>query len=257
MKKKFGQNFLRNDSIIKKIITIAEIDENSTVYEIGPGDGALTKEIINKNPKKFLAVEIDLSLKEHLSKLLVKKQHNILFVDALQFDEPSYFTSDTIVIGNLPYNISLKLLIKWIYQYPEKPWFKKMILMFQKEVAERIVSDENSKKYGRITLITSSLFRVSKVLDICKNDFFPVPKVDSALLLFEPLQKPHLNLKNIKKLEFLSNNLFSSRRKKLKNKIKSLYDAETIEKNNLKNYFDLRAENLDRDTFFSLVKLLK
>ena len=94
-------------------------------------------------------------------------------------------------------------------------------------------------------------------MDVCKNDFFPVPKVDSALLLFEPLQKPHLNLKNIKKLEFLSNNLFSSRRKKLKNKIESLYDAETIEKNNLKNYFDLRAENLDRDTFFSLVKLLK
>ena len=116
MKKKFGQNFLRNDSIIKKIITIAEIDENSTVYEIGPGDGALTKEIINKNPKKFLAVEIDLSLKEQLNKLLVKKQHNILFVDALKFDEPSHFTSDTIVIGNLPYNISLKLLIKWIYQ---------------------------------------------------------------------------------------------------------------------------------------------
>ena len=257
MKKKFGQNFLRNKEIIDEIINVAEIDENSIVYEIGPGDGALTKEIIKKNPKKFLSVEIDLSLKDQLSSLFIKKEHAIIFTDALKFDETSHFVGDAVVIGNLPYNISLKLLIKWIYQHATKPWFKKMILMFQKEVAERIISDENSKKYGRITLITSSLFRVSKILDVCKNDFFPVPKVDSALLLFEPLQKPHLNLKNIKKLEFLSNNLFSSRRKKLKNKIESLYDAETIEKNNLKNYFDLRAENLDRDTFFSLVKLLK
>ena len=257
MKKKFGQNFLRNKEIIDEIINVAEIDENSIVYEIGPGDGALTKEIIKKNPKKFLSVEIDLSLKDQLSSLFIKKEHAIIFTDALKFDETSHFVGDAVVIGNLPYNISLKLLIKWIYQHATKPWFKKMILMFQKEVAERIISDENSKKYGRITLITSSLFRVSKILDVCKNDFFPVPKVDSALLLFEPLQKPHLNLKNIKKLEFLSNNLFSSRRKKLKNKIESLYDAETIEKNNLKNYFDLRAENLDRDNFFSLVKLLK
>jgi 16S rRNA (adenine1518-N6/adenine1519-N6)-dimethyltransferase len=257
MKKKFGQNFLRNKEIIDEIINTAEIDENSIVYEIGPGDGALTKEIINKNPKKFLSVEIDLSLKDQLSSLFVKKEHSLIFTDALKFDETSHFISDTIVIGNLPYNISLKLLIKWIYQYATKPWFKKMILMFQKEVAERIVSDENSKKYGRITLITSSLFKVSKVLDINKNNFLPIPKVDSILLQFEPLNKPYLDLKNIKKLEFLSNNLFSSRRKKLKNKIELLFDSETIEKNNLKNYFNLRAENLDRNTFFTLARLLK
>ncbi len=257
MKKKFGQNFLRNKEIIDEIINIAEINENSIVYEIGPGDGALTKEIINKNPKKFLAIEIDLSLKDQLSNLFVKKEHSILFTDALKFDETSYFTSNVTVVGNLPYNISLKLLIKWIYQYATKPWFKKMILMFQKEVAERIVSDENSKKYGRITLITSCLFKVSKVLDISKDNFLPIPKVDSILMQFEPLKKPHLDFKNIKKLEFLSNNLFSSRRKKLKNKIELLFDSETIEKNNLKNYFDLRAENLDRDSFFTLARLLK
>ena len=257
MKKKFGQNFLRNKEIINEIINIAEIDENSIIYEIGPGDGALTKEIINKNPKKFLSVEIDLSLKDQLNSLFVKKEHTLLFTDALKFDETAHFVGDAIVIGNLPYNISLKLLIKWIYQYATKPWFKKMILMFQKEVAERIVSDENSKKYGRITLITSSLFKVSKVLDINKDNFLPIPKVDSILLQFEPLNKPHLDLKNIKKLEFLSNNLFSSRRKKLKNKIELLFDSETIEKNNLKNYFNLRAENLDRNTFFTLARLLK
>ena len=257
MKKKFGQNFLRNKEIINEIINIAEIDENSIVDEIGPGDGALTKEIIKKNPKKFLSVEIDLSLKDQLSSLFIKKEHAIIFTDALKFDETSHFVGDAVVIGNLPYNISLKLLIKWIYQHATKPWFKKMILMFQKEVAERIISDENSKKYGRITLITSCLFKVTKVLDISKDNFLPIPKVDSILLHFEPLNKPHLDLKNIKKLEFLSNNLFSSRRKKLKNKIELLFDIETIEKNNLKNYFNLRAENLDRNTFFTLARLLK
>ena len=257
MKKKFGQNFLTNITIIDQIITAAQIDENSIVYEVGPGDGSLTKEIIKKNPKKFLAIEIDLSLKNKLTTLFAKKGHVILFVDALKFDETDHFVNDAIIIGNLPYNISLKLLIKWIFQYASKPWFNKMILMFQKEVGERIVSDENSKKYGRITLLASSLFKVSKVLDVSKDNFFPVPKVDSVVLQFEPLNQARLNLKDIKKLEFLSNNLFSSRRKKLKNKIESLFDIETIENNNLKKYFDLRAENLDREAFYTLTRLLK
>ena len=116
---------------------------------------------------------------------------------------------------------------------------------------------KTQKKYGRITLLASSLFKVSKVLDVSKDNFFPVPKVDSVVLQFEPLNQARLNLKDIKKLEFLSNNLFSSRRKKLKNKIESLFDIKTIENNNLKKYFDLRAENLDREAFYTLTRLLK
>lgn len=256
MKKKFGQNFLKNQQIINKIIKVSEISTESTVYEIGPGDGALTREIIKINPKKFIAVEIDIELKDRLDILFKNKRHQIIFADALKLEETDYFADKTIVIGNLPYNISIQLLIKWIHQYYKKKWIKTMILMFQKEVAERIISNENSKKYGRITLLASALFKVSPLIDINKNDFFPIPKVDSTLLKFEPLETPHLNANQISKLEFLSNQLFSSRRKKLKNKIEALFDSQIIKKNNLGQYYDLRAENLSKDIFFSLAKLL-
>jgi len=257
MKKKFGQNFLKNQQIIDEIIKVSEIDAESTVYEIGPGDGALTREIIKKNPRKFIAVEIDNELKNRLEILFQKREHLIIFADALKLEETSYFTEKTIVIGNLPYNISIQLLIKWIHQYSKNQWIKTMILMFQKEVAERIISNENSKKYGRITLLVSALFKVSSVIEIDKNNFFPIPKVDSILLKFDPLEKPHLNIDQITKLEFLSNQLFSSRRKKLKNKIEMLFSSEIIKKYELEQYYDLRAENLSKDIFFSLAKLLK
>ena len=256
MKKKFGQNFLKNQQIINEIINFCEISKESSVYEIGPGDGALTREVIKINPKKFIAVEIDIGLKDRLDILFNNKRQQIIYADALKFEETSYFTDKTIVIGNLPYNISIQLLIKWIHQYSKKKWIKTMILMFQKEVAERIISDQNSKKYGRITLLASALFNISFLMNINKKDFFPIPKVDSTLLKFEPLETPHLDEEQIYKLEFLSNQLFSSRRKKLKNKIETLFNPQIIKKNNLEQYYDLIAENLSRDIFFSLAKLL-
>ena len=131
-----------------------------------------------------------------------------------------------------------------------------MVLMFQKEVAERLISLENSKKYGRITLLTSSIFEVKKIIDINKKDFYPSPKVVSVLLSFRPLKKPNFNLTNIHKLEYLTKTLFSNRRKKIKNKIVKIFDQTIIDKYNLKQYYDLRAENIDKNTFFFLAKLI-
>jgi 16S rRNA (adenine1518-N6/adenine1519-N6)-dimethyltransferase len=169
----------------------------------------------------------------------------------------SVFSKNATIISNLPYNISLKLLLKWIYQYITNPWFDQMILMFQREVGERILSEENSKKYGRISLIVSAFFQSSKILDINKEDFFPVPKVDSVMIRFTPLKNTTINNKNIHKLELLSKTLFANRRKKLKNKIRQLFDEKTIESNKLDQYFDLRAENISKENFYQLVKLLK
>ena len=256
MKKKFGQNFLKNQIIVNSIINSSKINEKSIVYEVGPGDGSLTKKIIEKNPKEFLAIEIDTSLKEKLEKLFIKKNHKLIFGDALKFNENNYFKENAIIIGNLPYNISLKLLTKWIFQYLSNSWFNEMVLMFQKEVAERLTSLENSKKYGRITLLTSSIFEVKKIIDINKKDFYPSPKVDSVLLSFRPLKKPNFNLTNIHKLEYLTKTLFSNRRKKIKNKIVKIYDQTIIDKYNLRQYYDLRAENIDKNTFFFLAKLI-
>ena len=257
MKKKFGQNFLNNQAIIDEIITSANITADSMIYEVGPGDGCLSREIVKINPKKYLAIEIDKGLIQKLDSVFVKKEHSIINQDALQFDETSVFSKNVTIISNLPYNISLKLLLKWIYQYTTNPWFDQMILMFQKEVGERILSEENSKKYGRISLIVSALFQCSRILDVNKKDFFPVPKVDSVMIKFTPLKKTIINNKNIHKLELLSKTLFSNRRKKLKNKIKQLFDERIIEANKLDQYFDLRAENISKENFYQLAKLLK
>lgn len=256
MKKSLGQNFLKDYSIVNEIIKSSKINDNSIIYEVGPGNGVLSKEIIKLNPKKYLAVEIDSLLIPRLKDLFNKDQYKIINEDALKFDEKSFFTKNATIISNLPYNISVKLLLKWIFQYSHKPWFDRMVLMFQKEVGERILSNENSKKYGRISIIASAFFNISKILDVDKKFFFPSPKVDSVVIEFTSRKINKIDSKSISALEILSRILFSNRRKKLKNKIKKLFDEKTIRKFKLDKYFDLRVENLNKETFYFLAKLL-
>ena len=260
MKKKYGQNFLTNQSIVKEIIQAAEIKNSDEILEIGPGDGILTKEIINKNPKKFIAIEIDKSLKINLETLFKKKtnhKYEMLFKDALQFDETSKFNNDFKIISNLPYNVSLPLLIKWIKQLNKYPVAKKMILMFQKEVAERILAKINSKKYGRLSILSSVYYDIKKVIDVDKKNFFPIPKVNSSVLVFDLLKKPMLDISNIENLQKITLILFNNRRKKLKKKLQKIFSNEIINKNFLEELFDLRAENLTPNIYCKLALLLK
>ena len=207
MKKKFGQNFLVNQTVVKKIIEASNINSNDNILEIGPGDGALTKEIIKKKPNTFIAVEIDRSLMSTLQVLFNKKKNNyeLILADALKFDESSKFSNNFKIISNLPYNISLPLLIKWIDQLKKIPFANKMILMFQKEVAERILANKDSKKYGRISVLCSSFYDIKKIVDVDKKDFFPIPKVNSVVLSFDPLKKFKIDIDHI---EFLKNTIF-------------------------------------------------
>ena len=260
MKKKYGQNFLINKSIVKKIIDISNINLTDEVLEIGPGDGVLTKQILNKNPKKFISIEIDTSLKNKLNILFNKKKNDkyeLIFTDALKFDESSKFSENFIIISNLPYNISLPLLIKWTYQIKKIPFAKKMILMFQKEVAERILANINSKKYGRISILTSSFYNVKKIINIDKKDFFPIPKVNSTVLLFNLKHETKIDVNDISFLTKITFELFNNRRKKLKKKIQTLFSNDTIKYNQLDALYDLRAENLNVDMFCKLALLLK
>ena len=257
MKKKYGQNFLINNDVINTIINVSKITNESEILEIGPGNGALTKEIINKNPKKFIAVEIDSDLKKNLENYFEKSNHQLIINDSIKFKEEENFTKKFSVISNLPYNISLALLIKWIYQINFRIHPKKMVLMFQKEVAERILANPNTKKYGRITLLVSAFYKVKKILDVDKTNFFPIPKVNSTILLFEELRKKQINFNQIKFLEKISFELFSNRRKQLKKKIQNLFSEATIEKNSLDIYFPLRAENLSKKIVYKLTSLLK
>jgi 16S rRNA (adenine1518-N6/adenine1519-N6)-dimethyltransferase len=127
-----------------------------------------------------------------------------------------------------------------------------MVLMFQKELAERIISKENTKKYGRISLLSQAYFNVKKELIVKKAEFTPVPKVDAIVLKFTPLERKKIKVSNIKNLEKLSNFFFNDRRKKNKKKIKSLFSDEQIIKNKYEKYFDLRPENLNKEIFYEM-----
>ena len=156
-KKKLGQNFLTNKEIIKKIAEIGNINKNTNIIEIGPGSGNLTEELIKKNPKKIYAIEFDKDLTNFLEQIKNSyKNFNYTISDALTFDEKSIFKKNSIIFGNLPYNISLKLLIKWIYSDPWPPFYNQMILMVQKEGAERRSAKSNTKKDGRIAIRTNA-----------------------------------------------------------------------------------------------------
>ena len=186
-KKSLGQNFLVDQNILKKIIGLISI-EGKNIIEIGPGTGNLTSLILNEKPTKFVVVEKD----NYLAKILKEKFKNKLTVinsDILNIDETSLLNTKVTVFGNLPYNISTEILSKWIINLKNTFWFDHLILMFQKEVAERIVAKFNTREYGRLSILTNWKLKVEKICDVKPEAFFPKPKIDSSLLLFTPKKK--------------------------------------------------------------------
>ena len=129
--------------------------------------------------------------------------------------------------------------------------------MFQKEVADRILSEHNSKKYSRISILVSAFYNVKKITDVCKKDFFPIPKVNSTVLYFDKLKTNRIEFNDIKYLEKITNHLFANRRKKIKKKIQNIFSSDIIKKNSLKDIFDLRAENVEKKKIFELALLIK
>ena len=184
-KKSLGQNFLIDQNIINKIVNLANI-ENQEILEVGPGTGNLTNEILKKNPKKIYLVEKDNDLSKQLNDKFDKKI-TLFNDDILNFNEQSLSRNPIIVFGNLPYNISTEILCKWILNLKsEFCWFNQLILMFQKEVADRIVSDFNTRNYGRLAILTNWRLKAKKIFDIGPECFSPRPKIDSSVISFEP-----------------------------------------------------------------------
>ena len=251
-KKSLGQNFLIDKNIIKKIIDIGNISSNDSILEVGPGTGNLTEYIINKKPKKIFVIEKDEILVKDLHNKFGKKL-NILKGDILKQDQSILSDEKLIVFGNLPYNISSQILCKWIIDINKNLWYKKLILMFQKEVADRIIAESNSKNYSRISIITNWGLNVKKEFDLNPKCFKPSPKVESTLLSFTP-KKNIFFLKNPKNLEKITRIFFSQRRKMIKKPLKQIFKDESIIKNNLKIDLNLRPENLDPHTYFIITK---
>ena len=186
-KKSLGQNFLIDNNILNKIIKLAEI-ENADVVEIGPGTGNLTKKIIEQKPKKLILIEKDQTLSGNLKKNF--KRHNSIKIfneDILKFDLEKYINTNSIIVGNLPYNISSQILVKLIKFERWLPKYKKLILMFQKEVADKILAKYNTSNYGRLSVLRASRLKVTSNFNVSPNSFWPVPKVKSTVVVFEPI----------------------------------------------------------------------
>ena len=251
-KKSLGQNFLIDETVIDKIVETTSIN-NKNVIEIGPGTGNLTKAILKKNPKKFFVVEKDNNL-SILLKENFKDQIIIINEDILQVNERNLLEEKLIVFGNLPYNISTEILCKWIVNLKNRDfWFDELILMFQKEVAERIIAKFNTSNYGRLTILANWKLNVKKICDIYPESFSPRPKIDSTLLHFTP-KEDFFEIKDPKNLEIVTRIFFSHRRKMLKKPFNLIFNNNQNILNKLKIDLNLRPQNLDLNTYYNLTK---
>jgi len=251
-KKSLGQNFLTDRNILEKIISVTKIEKKS-ILEVGPGTGNLTSYILKNNPKKIFLIEKD----EHLVSFLkdeFKDKVTIINNDILSIDEKKLSEEKLTVFGNLPYNISTEILCKWILNLDDNFfWFDCLILMFQKEVADRIISDFNSTKYGRLSILSQWKLNVMKICDIKPNSFYPKPKVDSSLLYFKP-KKKYYSFKNPKNLEFVTRIFFNQRRKMLKKPFNQIFNGKLGITKKLKIDLNLRPQNLDQETYYKITK---
>ena len=250
-KKSLGQNFLIDREVLEKIVSITDIT-NKEVLEIGPGSGNLTTYILKKKPKKLYVVEKD----DDLAILLKEKfdtEIKIINDDILKVSESTISDQKLSVFGNLPYNISTEILSKWILNIGSNFWFDSLVLMFQKEVADRIISEFNNSNYGRLSILSSWKLNVKKILDIKPQSFSPRPKIDSSLLLFTPKEN-FFKLNDPKNLEKITRIFFSQRRKMLKKPFNQVFDngKEIAEKFGID--LNLRPQNLEPEVYFKLVK---
>ncbi len=252
-KKSLGQNFLNDSNLLKKIVDIGKISKEDTILEIGPGTGNLTNELIKKKPKNLFVVEKD----NNLSKFLHKKfgnQIKIVNKDILTCYKDFNYEKPIKVFGNLPYNISTKILTSFIKIENLNKKFKKFIFIFQKEVADRIIAEENSKNYGRLSILTSWKLSGQKILDIDPKYFSPKPKVWSSIILLEPKIKIE-NLKKTKNLEHITNIFFNQRRKMIRKPMKQLFSNYEDVAENLNLDLNLRPQNISIEKYLEICKI--
>ena len=248
-KKSLGQNFLVDKNIINKIINTISIADTE-ILEVGPGTGNLTKEILKKNPSKMYLIEKDTLLAESLTEI-VDERVKIFNKDILKFDENSLSKNKIKVFGNLPYNISTEILSNWITNLKEECWFTDLVLMFQKEVADRIIAKYNTSAYGRLSILANWRLNINKICDISPESFSPRPKIQSTLIHFTP-KKKFVEIKDPINLEKITRIFFSNRRKMLKKPFNQIFNGKTDLINKFNLNLNLRPQNLDFDTYYKL-----
>ena len=244
-----GQNFLIDKNILEKIINATKV-QDKIILEIGPGTGNLTSYILKRNPKKFFVIEKDNELANNLNDKF-KNQISIINEDVLQVDETNLFKDKVTVFGNLPYNISTEILSKWIINLKDKFWFECLVLMFQKEVADRIIAEFNTSNYGRLSIISNWKLNIKKICDIGPEAFSPKPNINSSLLIFHP-KKNFIKINNPKNLEKITRIFFNQRRKMLKKPFNQLFNGDQKIADKLKIDLNLRPQNINLETYYKL-----
>ena len=250
-KKSLGQNFLIDQRILNKIVDLVNL-QNKAVLEIGPGTGNLTYHILKKKPKKLIVIEKDNNLAFNLQNKF-SEQINIINKDVLEINELLLCNEKLTVFGNLPYNVSTEILSKWVTSIKNEFWFDNLILMFQKEVADRIIAKYNSANYGRLSILSNWKLNIEKIMDVNPESFSPKPKIKSTILLFAPKNDFH-DIKDPKNLETITRIFFSHRRKMLKKPFNQIFngDQKILEKFNFN--LNMRPQNLDYDTYYLLAQ---
>ena len=250
-KKSLGQNFLIDKEVLRLIVNLTSI-EGKTILEIGPGTGNLTSLILEKKPKEFCVIEKDNELAKKLTEAY-KNKIKVINEDVLKVEENILFSEKIKVFGNLPYNISTEILSKWIINLKDYFWFDCLILMFQKEVADRIIAKYNSSNYGRLSILSNWKLNIKKICDIKPVSFYPRPKIDSSLLIFTP-KNNYYPIKDVRNLEKITRIFFNQRRKMLKKPFNQIFNGDKKIINKLKINLNLRPQNLDLETYYKLTK---
>lgn len=256
--KALGQNFLLDSNITEKIVRLSLNSQNIkdfsgfNMIEVGPGPGGLTRAVLGQNPQSLTVIEMDSRCIRIMQDLKNETNcpMNIINGDALAFNPAEETPAPRQIISNLPYNVSVPLLMKWLPQISE---YSALTLMFQKEVAERIMAPTRCKDYGRVSVIAQLTCTIEKLMDLNPECFTPAPKIWSSVLLFRPLADP-ISAEEIAKVEKITALAFGQRRKMLRQSLKSLPDiAEKFEK--LQIPPTARAEELTPQQFLSLSRL--
>ena len=220
-KKSLGQNFLLDLNLTSKIARYAGNLEQSDVLEIGPGPGGLTRSLLNEGARKVVAIEKDTRCIAALEEVQTQFTGKLKIVqgDALSTEVRQYLTHPVQIIANLPYNIGTELLVRWLNSTTWPSFWQSMTLMFQKEVANRIVASPGSKAYGRLSVMAQWRCNTKIAFNIPATAFTPPPKVESSIVHFEALKEPRFPAE-VNKLEFVVSKAFNQRRKMLRGALK-------------------------------------
>ena len=250
-KKQFGQNFLFDLNLTGRIARSVPDIEKTTVVEVGPGPGGLTRALLMAGAKHVIAIEKDKTTENILSKIIDASDGrlDVIFGDALKVDLSDMEKNGYSVCSNLPYNVGTELLIGWLHKIANGANIKSMTLMFQKEVGQRIVADTKDAQYGRLSVLANIVADTKILFDVPNTAFVPRPKVQSAVVQIIPNKKKIKKIKDVSVIEKLTAKLFGQRRKMIRGIIKT--DWEKYGLNGTE-----RAEEISPETFVKIASII-